>query len=320
MQEHKMQDHKWLEITFITTSETVEALSEILYNAGCKGVAIEDPKDIFETGAKIGDWDYIDEKLYPENMDEVKVKGYLCESPENNRKIESLKKDFLKLKEYGLDIGAGNVEVREVMEQDWANNWKQYYKPLKIGKHVVIKPSWEEYNEEPQDIVVKLDPGMAFGTGSHETTGMCITLLQDYVKIGSTVFDLGCGSGILSIVASKLGASMVTGIDIDQVAVEVSSENVQLNGVQNITIIQGNLLDKIHGKADVIVANIIADAIIGLCPKISDYLKSDGVFISSGIILEREEDVKQALLSNGFNIIRTERQGEWAAIVSNIGE
>lgn len=314
-----MQDNKWIEITFVTTSEAVEALSAILYDAGAGGVAIEDPKDIKEYNTHPGDWDYIDEKLFPENMDDVKVKGYLCDTAETGEKISHMKEAFLKLKEYGIDIGKGSVHIKEVMEQDWANAWKQYYKPFKIGEHIVIKPSWEEYEKQPDDMVIELDPGMAFGTGAHETTRMCIELLERYINKDDIVFDVGCGSGILSIVSSMLGARKVTGIDIDLVAVSASRENVKISGAANIEILHGNLLDMVHGRANVVVSNIIADVIIGLCPEIPNFLLPEGVFICSGIIADMEEDVKKAIESSGFKILNIERQGEWVAIASKMG-
>lgn len=314
-----MPDGSWIEIEVVTSSEAVEAVSAMFYDMGASGVAIEDPNDVIESNTRPGDWDYIDEKLLPQNLKDVKVKGYLVKDENINEKIDAIKKAVMKLDDYGIDKGKGDVLTREVKEQDWANAWKQYYKPFKIGKHVVIKPSWEDYIPERDDIVIEIDPGMAFGTGTHETTRMCIELLQEFIEGGPEVFDIGCGSGILSIAASKLGASKVTGIDIDSVAVESARSNVKISGVKNVEILQGNLLDMIHTKADIIVANIIADIIIKLCPEIPGYLNQNGVFISSGIISDRLGDVLKALKDNGFEILKVERQGEWAAVASTMG-
>lgn len=311
---------KWIEITVETAREAVEAVCAILYQEGASGVAIDDPMDIISSNSSPKDWDYIDEGLIPEITDEVKVKGYLAESDRVNDTIDRISMAVKRLHSFGLNPGAAKVTVQTVREEDWAHTWKKYYKPLKIGKHIVIKPTWEPYEGGAGDIVVELDPGMAFGTGGHETTSMCIEFLEEYVKEGSTVFDIGCGSGILSIVSSKLGASRVIAVDIDEVAVKVSRENVKVSGVQNIEVKQGNLLDVVEGKADIIAANIIADVIISVAPRITEYLKPGGLFISSGIIRDRAEDVKKALFNNNFDIVKYKELGEWVAIVAALKE
>lgn len=314
------QNNNWAEITVVTTSEAVEAVSAIFYDIGVPGVAIEDPKDILNSNTRPGEWDYIEERLLPDDTSEVKIKGYLPFISDIQCKLQYIRSAVSRLGEYGLDKGAGDVTVREVHEQDWANAWKKYYKPLKIGKHIVIKPTWEDYNGLPGDIVIDLDPGMAFGTGTHETTMMCIELLEEYIRENSIVFDIGCGSGILSIVSSKLGASKIIGVDIDEVAVKVSNDNVKISNANNVEIIHGNLLDVITGKADIIVANIIADAIIGLAGKLHQVLAPGGVFIASGIIRERSTDVTEALIQNGFTLLKVDEMGEWVAIASTIKE
>lgn len=314
------KDNIWIEITVITTNEAVEAVSAILYNSGVGGVAIEDPKDILHSNAGPKDWDYIDEKLFVEDTGEVKVKGYLPQSPELHGKLQYIKDAVANLDQFGLDKGIGEVIIKEVYEEDWANAWKQYYKPFKIGEHIVIKPTWENYNKEAEDIIIEIDPGMAFGTGTHETTRMCIELLEVYVKNNSTVFDIGCGSGILSVVSSKLGAGKVYGVDIDEVAVKSSKDNVKISMAQNVEIIHGNLLNVLEGRADVIVANIIADVIIGLTGALHKFLAPEGIFIASGIIKDRAQDVKKSLTDSGFCLLKVEEMGEWVAIASTIRE
>lgn len=314
------REGEWAEVTVVTHNEAVEAVSAILYDAGAQGVAIEDPEDIIRANTKPGSWDYIDESLLPKCNGEVKVKGYFPNTEEIAEMVEHIKDAVNKLGEYGLEKGKGQITVNTVFESDWANAWKQYYKPFKLGKHIVIKPSWEDYNGEPEDIIIEIDPGMAFGTGTHETTKMCVELLEKYAGPEKTVFDIGCGSGILSIAASKLGASHVTGIDIDNVAVEVSRENVKISGADNVEIVNGNLLDSISGKADIITANIIADAIIDLSGIITRYLAAGGIFISSGIIKDRSNDVRIALINSGMRIQETIEMGEWVAFVSVCGE
>lgn len=306
----------WIEIMVITTSEAVEPVSAIFYECGAAGVAIEDPADVINSNTLPHDWDYIDEKLLPQDTGEVKVKGYFPGNSSIDDVIDSIKISVSKLDEFGIDKGKGEVITREVNEQDWANSWKKYYKPFKIGYNIVIKPSWEDYDAKPEDIVLELDPGMAFGTGTHETTRMCIELLEKYFKEGSVVFDIGCGSGILSIASSKLGASKVIGVDIDEVAVRASIENMAVSNVHNVEIKHGNLFDVIEGKADIIVANIIADVIIKISKTTTEFLKPSGVFITSGIIRDRADDVKKALCNNGFDIIEVREMGEWVAIAS----
>jgi ribosomal protein L11 methyltransferase len=203
-------------------------------------------------------------------------------------------------------------------EEDWANNWKQYYKPTKIGDKIVIKPIWEEYEASENDLLVELDPGMAFGTGTHETTRMCAQALERYVKEDSVVFDVGTGSGILAIIAGKLGAKHVVGVDLDPVAVDSAKENLKFNDVNNIEILHGNLLDVVKGKADLVVANIIAEIICILTPDVKKALDKDGIFITSGIIHDRREMVINNLEENGFEILEVNKDGEWNCIVARL--
>lgn len=314
------QDKYWVEVTIITTSEAVEAVSAIFYEAGVAGLSIEDPLDVFSGNTPPGTWDYIDEKLLPKVTGEVKVKGYFSESGEITKKLDDIKAAAERLSDYGLNPGKCEVSSRVVNEADWADAWKQYYKPFRIGDKIVIKPSWEEYTSMPGDIIIEIDPGMAFGTGTHETTRMCIELLEKYVRKGMIVIDVGCGSGILSIVSSKLGASKITGVDIDEVAVKASLDNVKLSGAENVEILHGNMLDLIKDRGDIVIANIIADAVIGLSGVVPKFLKPGGLFISSGIIKDRLNDVTDAFSSNGFEIVELKTDGEWAALASTVKE
>lgn len=309
---------KWFEVTILTTSDAVEAVSAILYDAGVAGVSIEDPQDVLSSNTPPGSWDYIDEKLIPSNNGEVKVKGYFPETEDMESKLSKIAQSIDRLGQWGIEKGKGEITTKPVYESDWANAWKQYYKPFKIGNRIVIKPTWEDYESQPDDIIVELDPGMAFGTGTHETTRMCVDMLEKYVHNGSTVFDIGCGSGILSIVSSKLGASEVIGVDIDEVAVKSSRENVKISGVKNVEIIHGNLLEVIKSRSDIIVANIIADVIVYLAGVVPDFLKPAGVFICSGIIKDRAKDVKKAIEENGLRILETQEMGEWVAFAATL--
>ena len=249
--------------------------------------------------------------------DGVIIKTYITEERDVTDDINIIKERINALKEFGIDIGDAIVELSEVDEQDWANEWKNYYKPTKIGEKIVVKPTWEEYEKKEDDLIVELDPGMAFGTGTHETTTMCIQQLEKYVNENSKVFDIGCGSGILAISAAKLGAKDVLAVDLDEVAVKVSKENVSLNNV-DVKVMHGNLMEVVNDKADIVVANIIADIIKILAKDIKNFMKEDAVFISSGIIHKKVDEVKNSLEENGLEIVEIQTLGEWNAIVSKI--
>ena len=310
----------WIEVTIKTTTEAVEAITNILDNERTGGVIIEDPKDFLFQKKNELDWDYVEEEVFNKSGQEgVLIKTYISEERNVMEVIENIKQKVLGLKEFGIDIGEGSVSLGKVKEEDWANEWKKYYKPTKVGQKIVVKPTWEEYEEQEGDLIIELDPGMAFGTGTHETTSMCIRELEKYVDETKRVFDIGCGSGILAIAAAKLGAKEVVAGDLDEVAVKVSKENCEENNVSDKVIVKhGSLFEVVEGKADVIVANIIADIIKILAKDVSKFLTEDGVFISSGIILAKIDEVVEALEQNGFEIVEIIKLGEWSAIVSKL--
>jgi ribosomal protein L11 methyltransferase len=311
---------KWIEIKIKTTTEAIEAVANIFYDVGVAGVVIEDPNDLIFKEKEQGNWDYIDESIFNREYEGAIVKAYIPEGEDLLDKIEFIKENIERIPLYDLDKGSGEITTSEIYEEDWSNAWKKYYKPKKIGEKIVIKPSWEHYEATSEETIIELDPGMAFGTGTHETTMMCIQNLEKYVRTGSTVFDIGCGSGILSIVAAKLGASKVIGVDIGKVAIKVSQKNVVNNKVENkVEIKQGNLMEAIEEQADIIVSNIVADVIIELIPDIVRSIKKDGVFIASGIIIEKINSVTNALESNQMRVVNIDKKGEWAAIVSKLG-
>ena len=212
----------------------------------------------------------------------------------------------------------GKIEIIGVSEEDWANSWKAYYKPLHIGKKMVIVPAWEKYEEQPGEIIVRMDPGMAFGTGTHETTRLVIELLETYTKKGARVLDVGCGSGILAICAAKLGAAECKAYDIDPVAVRVARENIKDSGEANVTCDVSDLLKQVDlagGKYDLVCANIVADIIIRMAPDVGRYMKDDAVLLASGIITERAEEVVDALLSQGLCVTDRLDDNGWCALV-----
>lgn len=311
-------DGKWIEVRVITKSEALEPVSGIFYSLDCKGVAIEDPNDILEREQGPLTWDFADINVLEHKGKVAVVKGYFAEEDNINEVLDFVNEKLKELAEMGIDLGEGKVEHEEMFEQDWANTWKKYYKPSKVGEKIVVKPIWEEYEPKSDELIVNLDPGMAFGTGTHETTRMCIQALERYVKSNTTVFDVGCGSGILAIAAAKLGAEKAIGVDLDPVAVESSIENVQYNDLNNIEILYGNLVEVIDGKADVIVANILAEIICILTDDVKRVLKEDGIFITSGIIHDRVDMVCEKLEASGFEVIEKNRDGEWNCIVAKL--
>lgn len=311
---------KWIEVTIKTTTEAVEAITNILDELRTGGVMIEDPKDFLFQKKNELDWDYVEEEVFNKSgQDGVLIKTYISEERNVVEVVENIKHRVLSLRDFGIDIGEGSVSLGQVNESDWANEWKKYYKPTKIGQRIVVKPTWEDYKPENGELIIELDPGMAFGTGTHETTSMCIRELEKYVNEDSKVFDIGCGSGILAIAAAKLGAKEVLAVDLDEVAVKVSKENVEENNVSDsVEVRHGNLMDVVKDRADVVVANIIADIIKILAKDVHNFMKKDAVFISSGIILDKIEEVKESLIENGFEIIDIKKLGEWSAIVSKL--
>ena len=300
----------WLEVTIKTIPENEDIISSILYDNGATGLTIEDPNDILEFKKDKSSWDFIDPDLFNIESGNIVIKAYYSEVDNLNRIVENIKEKISKKE-------LGEIFISKVNESDWAENWKAHYKTTKIGHGIIIKPSWEEYSPDVGEIVIELDPGMAFGTGSHETTAMCVRALEKNVTSYTTVFDIGCGSGILGIVAAKLGANRVLAIDLDPMCVKVTKENVIANQVNHkVQVEEGNLLDMIEEKADVIVANIIAEVIAKIIPDLKNYLENKGVFIASGIIENKTDMVKDALMENGYEITDVTMMNGWTAITS----
>lgn len=308
-------DKEWLEIRVSVSSEATEAVSGIMYNTGVKGISIEDSEDIEYKKQHKEDWDYMEENLLNFKKGAI-VKGYYKEDDNFMGYFNYIKDSVASLEAFGIDKGEGSVTFGKVNEEDWENNWKKYYKTTRITSNIVISPTWEEYQKAEGELVIKMDPGMAFGTGTHETTRMCIKALERFVSRDTTVIDVGTGSGILSIAASMLGAGMIIAVDLDKVAYESAKTNVNYNNITNISVRHGNLLDVVPEKADVMVANIMADVIMGFCGEAKTRIINNGYFICSGIIQERKEDVINKLKSVGFEVLDILEEGEWVCIIS----
>ena len=294
---------KWVEIRINLPNNFLEIMTYIMYEIGIDGIIIEDYE------VSLGN-----EKI---PKDQSVIKGYLsasCNIDESIKKITDLSN---KLIQYDIGMEHNNLQINEVFEKDWAESWKKYYKPVEISENIVIKPTWEKYKGKNKKIVVEIDPGMAFGTGTHETTIMSIKALEKQLKTFNQkdVMDIGCGSGILSIVAEKLGAKRVLGIDIDNVAVNVATENVKINNSEKkVKIIKGDLLNGISKKADIIIANLITDIINNLIPIIPQNLNPGGTVILSGIGKKHSNKIKETLDLNGFKIIEKYEDGEWVTL------
>lgn len=315
---------KWLEITVYTTDAGTDAVCAALNGAGITGLSIEESHEkayAFLQEAALY-WDFADKEKI--GTDTPCVKGYVADCPENLPLVEAAKAAVERLKTLDLkvDLGSLLVTVASVDEEDWANNWKKYYKPLEIGSRLLVLPSWEE-KPETERIVLKLDPGMAFGTGAHHTTRMCLEFLEKTVKAGDTMLDLGCGSGILSIAARLLGAVEATAVDIDPIAESIAYENAEMNGIgrDNYHVLIGNVLSdsrlqkRIAGQYPVVAANIVADVIIALAPIARPLVAPGGVFLVSGIIDERTDEVVKALNDAGFAVEEHSRAEGWNAFL-----
>ncbi len=314
---------KWIRFTLDTHTEAVDILSYKLDEIGVEGIEIEDKVPLSEEDKKKM---FVDILPDPEDNDgSAKVHFYM--EPENcdpEKVMMEVQGIFQEIKEF-CKIGKGTISLSETEDKDWINNWKTFFKPFRAAENIVIKPSWEEYEKEnDDDILIEIDPGIAFGTGSHETTKLCIQALDKYVKKGDSILDVGCGSGILSIAGLKLGASHATAIDIDQVAVKVAGENFEENGIapSKYTLYDGDLISNSYLKVragmnhDIVVANILADVIIPLTGVIRPHLKKGGLYITSGIIDSKEAEVRKALEENGFEIMAVEHMKEWCCFIA----
>lgn len=306
------------QITIYTTTQAIDIVAGFLTMRGVRGVVIEDAADFeeFLSDTTIH-WDYVEEELMQLKDAETNVKFYL---PDNLQGIESFREiqaslEGLRAENPAVDLGRLAMETAEVNEEDWSTAWKKYYHPTKVGERLIVVPCWEEYELKPGEVRVTLDPGMAFGTGTHETTRLCMRLLENCVDSETELLDIGTGSGILAITALLLGAKSAVGVDIDELAVKIAQENADLNGVgDKIELVCGDLVDKIHGRYGVICANIVADVIIRLAKDVLQFMEPGAVLLVSGIIEERCEEVKAALREAGLSIEEILTENGWAAI------
>ena len=302
---------EWTELRIIVSTADTDRAADIANMVVPYGLYIEDYSDLEQGARDIAHIDLIDEDLLA--MDRTHSILHLYISPE-----ESPAEAAAFLQERFRAAGIGHELVQnEVSEEDWANNWKAYFKPLPVGKRLLIRPTWEEAGDAQGRIVLSIDPGMAFGTGGHDTTRLVLETLEKHIAPETDVLDVGCGSGILSIAALLLGAHSAVGVDIDPLAVKTARENGAVNHLEEprYTILEGDLVERVAGQYDVVCANIVADAIIALSPAIPRFLKPGGVYITSGIIDTREGDVQAALTQAGFTVTERHEHGGWLCLV-----
>lgn len=301
-----------------TTTQGADLVSNALVESGADGTVIEDPGDFYKESNNKNNWDYMDKDIFDFDHEDVRVSAFFSEKTDMDILKKSLLNIFDRLKT-ASDIDFGNLDIRQTStyEKDWQNEWKKYFHTAKVGEKIVISPSWEKYNCEKGEMLIKLDPGLAFGTGSHETTRMCIKALEKYIKKGCSLLDVGTGSGVLAVAGSLLGAGEVTAVDNDELAIAASKENIEKNALAGkINLICGNMADSVKQKQDIIVANIIAQAIINFAPEAYGLLRDKSVFISSGIIDEKADETAAAIEEAGFTIIERQRDGMWNMIAA----
>lgn len=313
---------KWKKYTLTTTTEAEDIVTSMLYDLGIEGVEVVDktPLTALEKEQMFVD-------ILPDFGDDdgkALLNFYLDEDADANTIIENIKAELLDMSSY-LEVGEGNIEESETEDKDWINNWKQYFGQFSVDD-ILIVPSWEEVkNSDGYKLVLTIDPGTAFGTGMHETTQLCIRGIRKYLKDGDSVLDVGTGSGILSIVALHTGASEILATDLDPCAIDAFAENMDRNGLADASkeLIIGNIIDdkSVQNKAgyakyDMVCANILAEVLVPLTPVIKQHIKTGGIYITSGIIEDKEEVVKAAIEGAGFEILEINHQGEWVGIIA----
>ena len=305
----------WLEAVVHTTTFGSDLVSDELMALGAAGTEIVDRADVPDPRQPGVYWELYDPAMVDAMPDDVLVKAWFERGEKERETLEAVRTHLEQLRAQGGEVGTLALELTGVKDEDWSENWKKYYKPFRIGAHLVVRPTWEAYEAAPGDLVIELDPGMAFGTGTHETTSMCMQLLEKHLQEGMRVMDVGTGSGILAIAAARLGAREVLAIDIDPAAVKVARENIALNHVQDrVRAVEGDLCKSEAMPCDLAVANIVADAIRMLAAPLTRHLKKGGLLICSGIIREREQDVLEAALAAGYAVADRLEKGEWVAL------
>ena len=315
----------YYEVKIYTSTEGLEAVAAVLVMLGHETFITEDKTIVDELLAKENsyDWDYVDDSVIAQRDNETNITVYMDPDDEDTVPgIKAIKESIAMLKEQDVNGVFGRLDVEDILvcDDDWKDNWKEFFKPAKITDTIVIKPTWEEYEPAEGERIIEIDPGMAFGTGTHPTTKMCVQHMEKYIDSeDDLVLDLGCGSGILSIAAALCGSKNIKGVDIDPNAVEASFENVEKNGMSDVIEISwGDVTQGLGFKADIIVANLMADLIMMLSDDIAKHLKGKKIFISSGILVEKRDQVAEVIRNSGFEIIEILEEDEWCAIAARL--
>ena len=304
----------WTEVCIKVSSEDIEKASGIANMSVPYGIYIEDYSDLIEQSWEIAHVDLIEQELLERDRSYAVIHVYISEEDNATERVEYLKEL--------LSASAISFEIvcEEVNDSSWADGWKKYFKCTEIGNKLVIRPSWEDYDNKENRKVLSIDPGAAFGTGTHATTSLCLEILDRVISENDTVLDIGCGSGILAIAAALLGAKSAVGVDIDAQSVKVAKENAQRNDIEDkVDFIVGDLAEKVSGKYTVVCANIVADIIIKLLENVADYMEKDAILITSGIIDIRKDDVVKGFEKFGFEIIEERNKDNWYAFVCKKG-
>ncbi|MCI5750950.1 MAG: 50S ribosomal protein L11 methyltransferase [Oscillospiraceae bacterium] len=321
----------WIEVNIFTTSEGVDPVCGCLMCIGINGFAIKDSKDFEDfLERKDGNWDYIDDDLMEMRTCETCVTVYIADNAQGADIYAALKEQMSSLKARDTENKFGRlaIETSGIREEDWANNWKQYFKPIEVGGRLLIKPSWETYDKNEERIILEIDPESSFGTGQHNTTRLCLELTEKYLKKDIRMLDVGCGSGILSVAGYLLGAMECTAVDIDSNSVRIAGENAEKNHIpaDKYTTFCGNIIgdEKLRsdilagGKFEILTANIVADVLIAMAPLFKDFLVQNGIFIISGIIIERCEEVLAAMRAQGYTQLEIKEDNGWAAAAFSV--
>lgn len=316
---------EWTEVNIYTATPAIDLLCSKLEDIGIKGFAIRDAEDFNEfLENKNGQWDYIDDDLMGLSQCETCITVYLPDNNQGKDMLLAVRSMLAEVKSADTDNSYGRLvaELSSIREEDWANNWKQYFKPLKVGEKLIIKPSWEECTDTGNRKILEIDPASSFGTGQHHTTRLCLELLEKSLSQGDRILDMGCGSGILSIGAMLLGAENAVAVDIDENAAATAAENAAKNNIpaEKYTTYFGNILNdtilagKIDSQYDIITANIVADVLIAMKDHFVRYIRKNGILIVSGIITERMDEVIDAISSVGFEMLEVNTKEGWAAV------
>ncbi len=320
---------KYVQIDIDLNRQGIEPVLSGLIELGITDTVVQDPSDVDQLINKENDydWDYIDDSVLELKNEKPKVTIYFEGVDAGLGQLGPIKKMLEKLKalekegQLGKDVDLGSLEVTHQIldDEDWKDNWKEYFKPTKISGKVVVKPTWQEYEPKEDELLLEIDPGMAFGTGTHETTSLCVKMMEKYMKAEDKVLDVGCGSGILSIVGALLGSKDILGVEIDPIAVDVAKENVKLNHVDQVVKIQeGDLTKGLDYCADLVVANLMADLVMMLSKDVANHMVKGGIYISSGILVEKIEAVSKVIEESGFEIVEVVTDGMWSAIVARL--